>query len=195
MSAAHTMRRFARRDPSALVNRSLAELLHPSLTLPKHPQSATDPHEFIQFAEALPLHGVAPQRAEQLASQQPVGCEDTERSQSEQEPSSGRQPSRSPIVGAQTHTANTWSNPTGLHGADPEPQPSSPSHHRTTVADERSDTVTAFGTESRSGLQPVLASPAALQTLLKDPTQLQRLLERNPALLSVLKSKLAPGGG
>ena len=42
----------------------------------------------------------------------------------------------------------------------------------------------------RQELQAVLANPAAAADILKDPVRLQRLLEENPALMSVLKSRL-----
>lgn len=229
-SAAHTMRRFARRDPTNVSSTSLAELVHPPLTLPKHPQAETDTHQFKpEPAEALPFHDTLLQHTKQLGSQQrelqPIGPADTLQpvtAQSEQVPAEqvpaelagGKLPSRPQVVGGQlpetnllrspvkgvfaastTHPVQTASDlPATSPDSGPQQLPCQPSHHDTSsvvVADERHDATGADGTDSSSGLQAILASPAALQALLKDPARLQRLLEKNPALISVLKSRLS----
>lgn len=43
---------------------------------------------------------------------------------------------------------------------------------------------------SASATQAILANPEAAAELFRDPKRLQRLLEENPALISVLKSRL-----
>ena len=42
-------------------------------------------------------------------------------------------------------------------------------------------------------MQAILANPEAAAELFRDPKRLQRLLEENPALISVLKSRLGKG--
>lgn len=42
----------------------------------------------------------------------------------------------------------------------------------------------------KGSMQAILANPEAAAELFRDPKRLQRLLEENPALISVLKSRL-----